>query len=757
MSNNLPKHINHVPDNRKAIAPYNFVELPDKVVRAEDLPDGDRYHPERYTGKIECTLTTSSPLYIRCGYTPNDYADFGEKSFNELDEAQKLVRAEFFKNPANSKPVIPGSSLRGMLRTLVEIISFSKIDKVSGQEHFFFRAVATTPRSDSLAAEYRNYVNPDLVKAGFLKKDGDRWRIHSAKSVNGVTFSWVKQRDISREVSLIKFDESGYIPQYIPVSFTGNPHQARGRDRRFFLNEVNSVDAYPTTRGTLVSSGNMKQGDNDSSRRNHCVIFQESSNSQVFTIASVAIQHYCRALTEFQKAQPFSATMGILENDRPVFYSKPVSGNIVGFFGQSPNFRIPYSPQGNGHAATARDFIPPDLKDPEEKECREPIVDIAEAIFGFVRSNKRENSDQSRAGRVFVSDANCISDGEVWYEQQAITPQILASPKPNTFQHYLVQPEETEAEKSKLKHYASEGNVIRGHKLYWHKGSSPDIKHPDPKEAQEKQATQITKIKPIKSGVSFEFTIHFENLSNIELGALLWILDIAKDDDYRLSLGMGKPLGMGAVKIGSDLYLSNREQRYHKLFQGDAWAVGETLKANSGFVSEFEEYMAKQLEPADSFREIRRIQMLLSMLKWKDFPPVRDTRYMEIERKDRPLDNEPNEYKARRVLPTPLDVRQSDRNHNPQTPPNIDTIKPKPKSSDTPKYREGDTLEAQITNINGTNVTYELPDRTKRTKNKFKQAGSLQVGQNVRVRVVTLKEDGSIKKVEFAGSLSNIA
>lgn len=743
-----PKHISHVPDHRKAIALYNFVELPDKLVEAEALPDGDLYHSDRHTGKIECKLTTSSPLYIRCGLTTTQFNDGKESKDNP---------EFFYTNLDTLKPVLPGSSLRGMLRTLIEIASFAKVDRVSGQNHFFFRAVAAD-KDDPLKQEYTKYIKN--VKAGYLNKRGDRWFIHPVKTVQDTTFAWVKEEYISDLAEFIKMDDAMYLPQYIQVSY----RQVKKTKTRYFVEGVSLPSICPTNIGMLVTSGNMKLADDKpTTRRNHCIVFQQSPNPNGLEIDTTAIQHYCDALTDFQKDAPFNKDMGVLEEGRPIFYCQPENGKPVTFFGQSPNFRIPYSSQGNGHAATARDFIPLHLKDPEEKECGIPIVDIAEAIFGFVRGNKRENSDQSRAGRIFVSDAICTSDGnDIWYEEQPIIPQILASPKPTTFQHYLVQPEENQAAKPKLKHYASEGTVIRGHKLYWHKGSRPDFKHPQPQEAQEKQATQITKIKPIKSDVSFKFTIHFENLSNIEIGALLWVLDIAKNDDYRLSLGMGKPLGMGAVKIESTLHLSDREQRYSNLFEGNVWAVGETLKDDPGFASEFENYIA------GSFREIPRIQMLLSMLKWKDLPAVSDTRYMEIERDikkehlgkpSKPTDKTVNEYKDRFVLPTPLDVRQNDRQHNRnlQTPPNIDTIKPKPKSSDTPKYKEGDTLEAQITNINGTNVTYELPDRTKRTKNKFKQAGSLQVGQNVRVRVVTLKEDGSIKKVEFAGSLSNIA
>ncbi|HEY9612495.1 MAG TPA: hypothetical protein V6C93_24285, partial [Allocoleopsis sp.] len=74
----IPKHIDQVQDERRAVAPYNFVELPEIIVPAEPLPANNCYHEysehkdnevntlkiKRHTGKIECTITTSSPLYI---------------------------------------------------------------------------------------------------------------------------------------------------------------------------------------------------------------------------------------------------------------------------------------------------------------------------------------------------------------------------------------------------------------------------------------------------------------------------------------------------------------------------------------------------------------------------------------------------------------------------------------------------------------------------------------------------------------------
>ena len=61
--------------------------------------------------------------------------------------------------------------------------------------------------------------------------------------------------------------------------------------------------------------------------------------------------------------------------------------------------------------------------------------------------------------------------------------------------------------------------------------------------------------RPVRAGVSFSFDIRFENLSTVELGAVLWVLRIAADERYRLKLGMGKPLGLGAVHILSLIHI----------------------------------------------------------------------------------------------------------------------------------------------------------------------------------------------------------
>jgi hypothetical protein len=202
--------------------------------------------------------------------------------------------------------------------------------------------------------------------------------------------------------------------------------------------------------------------------------------------------------------------------------------------------------------------------------------------------------------------------------------------------------------------------------------------------------------------VTFKFEIHFENLSDVELGALLWILSLSSDksqqletgktdEKYCFSLGMGKPLGMGAVKINYNFHLSDRTARYSQLFDSNGWSQDEkeqdeVTQAEINCISEFEKYVLDRISENDypdnqnrqqleHLRQIPRIEMLLAMLQCD---PLKEAAYMELET-----------FKDRKVLPTPLDIRKiEDKRRFPtnSTPSSKTASKPKPqKKSDHPK------------------------------------------------------------------------
>jgi hypothetical protein len=354
----------------------------------------------------------------------------------------------------------------------------------------------------------------------------------------------------------------------------------------------------------------------------------------------------------FKKDEPHKETRlrdGMLSKDLsgegdPVFFLRE-NGELT-FFGRAQMFRLSYTKSPIDHVPL--------------KLCSKTDIDLAEALFGYIADG--ENRKEGRAGRVYFTDAIYIKDeGQKWYRggEGVLTPKILSSPKPTTFQHYLVQDKKKKHDpdsKDKLAHYGTptpDETVIRGHKLYWHKDS---VNLQDMAEAQEPDwftDTQHTQIRPVNQGVTFHFKIHFENLRDYELGALLWVLDLP--DGYCHKVGMGKPLGLGSVKIKPALVLSDRQQRYRQLFEGDDWARGEAEESDlAKYKKAFEQFVLDGMDQgerdkADSLAEVKRIEMLLRMLeypgpagKWGN---KKLTDYMELE-----------DFRERPVLPSPDDI-----------------------------------------------------------------------------------------------------
>ena len=156
-------------------------------------------------------------------------------------------------------------------------------------------------------------------------------------------------------------------------------------------------------------------------------------------------------------------------------------------------------------------------------------------------------------------------------------------------------------------------------------------------------------VRPVAAGVTFEFDIWFENLTDEELGALLWMLRMASHDAYRIKLGLGKPYGLGTVKLAYELSVDVRSHRYETL--GDAeqgWALPAQKVDEEALMRAFEgrvmHYLGRARGGARCLSRVRRIQEFLRMMIWPG-PPPDQTTYMKLEA-----------FKQRPVLPSPSGV-----------------------------------------------------------------------------------------------------
>jgi CRISPR-associated protein (TIGR03986 family) len=678
----LPKHKNPNPNGQVAVAPYNFVPLPEQIITVSAPPDQDTYHPDEthYTGHIECTLKTETPLYTRSMVNPEFFREHDKNKFHEPDPAQQDQRAQFFHLGDAEKPVIPGSSLRGMVRALVEIISYSKVQPVTNTAKMFFRAVAD-PKDDPLAQPYQDALGKygGNVKAGYLVKKDERWWVRPALGPQDIglkkkeTYLKVKGGVLKQSnlPGFMDFNHPDYIPQYHNVTFTAETRKDKKGKEYTAVTDIGPVEAGYSYQGVLVCSGNMLEtkAEGETHRKNYSLVLSANKRASLIPINEQAVIDYRDTLTDFEKqSPPFNEDWGCLIEGRPVFYVEE-RGEIF-LFGHTPNFRVPMylSGEKEKRAAHPQDFVPEALR-------REQDLDLAEAIFGYTKRTG-EGKERAYAGRVFFGDAELVpGQTDIWLSEQPITPKIMAGPKPTTFQHYLVQDTgrgHSPNDKKSLAHYGTspDETVIRGHKLYWHKGNITlaDIKE-DPQKLRQieedekekkKQDKQHTRIKPVKAGVRFTFRVRFENLSDTELGALLWALTLpgATGKEYRHKLGMGKAYGLGSVELKPTLYLSDRRGRYETLFAGDAWhtAIREADDELEKCRKAFEDGIVRELGVKGPLASVERIQMLLALLQWPG-PDREQTRYMEIERQSpHSKRGKINEYRDRPVLPDPLAV-----------------------------------------------------------------------------------------------------
>ena len=647
-----------VNDDHEARAPYNFIPLPEKAITfsIDDLPDQGVYDPDRHTGYVDCEITTSSPVYVRAGLPPEKFAK-NKESKNYPD---------FFYLDDKEQPVIPGSSLRGMFRNLVEIVTFSRVSAVTPSQ-LIYRSVGGSTNHDinyrkqmmkqdnereaSSPGNTKYYI--PRIRGGYMVGKGNDWKIQPAKEIDGTTYAHIG----INEEKFGTFDRVRNCKNAYKVFIKSGPYEFQKVLKGFLMIKFAKVvdnDAAPRSglrSATLARSGRMF------SKKSEAVVYEADANAELLPLTDEQIDAYRIQISKEQIK--LLGKNGALNDGQPIFYLEK-NGKVI-FFGHARMFRIPY-------AFSPLDYIPKELRATDEPENPKE-VDYTEAIFGYTRKTG-EGRERSYAGRVSFSDAKILPEqSNIWLGDKPVTPKILTGPKPTTFQHYLVQQEpdlypagrtrdgRTKYE-TRLDDYGSSpanDTVIRGHKFYWHKGAVglDDIQE---QKSIKKDDKQHTSIKPLRKEVKFKFRLHFDNLAPEELGSLMWIFNIASSPKIRMKIGMGKPLGMGAIQLNAKLHLENPKSRYQSLFSENTWAKGiQDAEDVAGRVQQsFTDKISEDL--GIDFMKNTRIRALLVMHQWpgieKDW-----SRYMEIEYPDRNARRgKRNEYKDRPVLPSPFGV-----------------------------------------------------------------------------------------------------
>ena len=129
---------------------------------------------------------------------------------------------------------------------------------------------------------------------------------------------------------------------------------------------------------------------------------------------------------------------------------------------------------------------------------------------------------------------------------------------------------------------------MRGRKFYWHQKSPQGAVwqyHRFNRDAHREIADQCPpKLLALAPKTEFTCEIQFENLTNVELGALLYALE-GNGPSHGLKLGKAKPRGLGSVRVAVEkLELLNFADRYKSLTGASGFIVQESKAYREGFM-----------------------------------------------------------------------------------------------------------------------------------------------------------------------------
>jgi CRISPR/Cas system CSM-associated protein Csm3 (group 7 of RAMP superfamily) len=547
-----------------ARAPYNFVPLNEQIVSTISNTNHSIY--SSLSGYVDVHIEALTPLLVK----NND--------------------GQFFR--VNDTPFIPGSTCRGLIRSLVEIASYSRMS--------FFEDRQLYCRSNLTK-------DGNQVEGGFLVFSDGRFKVYQSQ------YRQEKGSNI-RNPHVYKFEQT-------KCTFSTGKFGKRLTVWKFSSRESDSFN---------VPSKIIESYNSDDTRAEGVIDIFKSAKKD----------HICdkngNVIKGNHNSRP-SDSKGI-----PVFYRKDNSGKLTSI-GHAKYHRIPYANSIGDHIVQ-----------------NEVEIDFGNVIFGTDKV----------AGKVFFEDLMPISLQVKFELEEGMHPKILSSPKPTTYQHYVKQPNGIQTNQGKQHDWSTQDARIRGYKQYWHRKTSSNLNNPNTWiETGEKTNSHTNPINPVSIGSTFSGRIRFENLTEAELGALLIILDLPGGCAHKL--GMGKPLGLGSVKITPSLTLIDRQKRYSALLDGNSvWESGESKEDDlKKFKDVFALYIGEKLQnpnitDEDSYwardermNELRHMltldhnhNMSTSRVDWNS-----RTRYMEIEHPQCQ-----NEYRGKPVLPKPSEVVKPD-------------------------------------------------------------------------------------------------
>lgn len=584
------------PANTDATAPYNFISA-ERPIGFAEKPEG-----LRFGGVFRCTLTALTPLLVAGPQTK---------------PAEGPTERRFFK--VGGRPTIPGTSLKGMIRSAIEVLARAPMAGSVSERKVAYRDVNSADQGTPYGRRFRS--GDEVLCAGMLTERGAERHI--------TPYSWMRLD--GNELGVRDCDQRSARDKYQALR---NPMSPLGEiqfsDTGSFTQSGDPIAKYEQSGGRhagfAVFTGGLW------GKKYLDYVFHNPQPNARLEVPDEVWRDFNDQLSAAQ--EDLLKYLRKLRNPRglPCFFLKRrvASGFEVTAIGLSRYFRI-VAPHQPGELAS----------------CLSPGdgIGLPERMFGRVGGN----GGFSLAGRVKFHAASL--QGTVDTSAFPKDGNLVAgNPSPTAVSHYLLQDaasvllrEGRQPQNEGLTTFASDQPILRGRKLYWHRHTP--YAPPPPNTNQNVQA----RYHPLNAGAQFAFDVCFESLDETELGALMEGLALPEGAAHKL--GLGKPFGLGSVRVEIDWKHSQVQadrDRYRSLrSRCTPIASSDAIIANSK--AAFRKAVTQGKGDFESLAHVREFRAMTSFESPRDPNAIR---YMEL----RGANGAPS-YQMKPILRPPLDVR----------------------------------------------------------------------------------------------------
>ena len=515
--------------------PYNFVPFNRQPVYphwgkyiSHDIPFKDGH-----SGSIRLKLTAESPIFVKDGMSEKEEESFYQKLKGKNGDKEKQVQSRPYSfHQWNGNYFIPATSIKGMIRNVLEIISFGRMSPKVDNHRYAIRDL-----SSGMKGTYLNNFDPYSIYCGWLQKTQDDQYQLTDCGIPGRISHEELDKHFKTDFSTYFAKGGGFKPRldkekaakHKYTKFNGNPRQASFKFvEESYKRQVYNIDPRGTDKGELVFTGQSgpreKRGNKWLGHHLEFIFFDRPENENLPVPDSV-ITDFFFAYYEHDSTKwsvDWKVWRAKLEKGEkiPVFFQKNENG--IKHMGLSYLYKLPYT------------YSVHETINQTQKESK---IDLSEAIFGHVDQTNRK---LLLKGRVQPGHAFAIH-AEVDEEKR----EVLASPRASFYPNYIRQQIGKNGKVNPYKSFMNKGAEIAGWKRYpiHSNGTSTN---PKPEKSQD---SILTRFVPLKKGATFTCVIHYHNLRTIELGALFSAITFHQTSGTFHSLGMAKALGYGKLNV----------------------------------------------------------------------------------------------------------------------------------------------------------------------------------------------------------------